>query len=67
MGENMLHVSVSFLKQKQAKEEGRRYFTSGNISSKIQVYARDRQRFTDSPFIGFWGQYLCFAASLLLQ
>lgn len=67
MGENMLHVSMSFLKQKQAKEEGRRYFTSGNISSKIPVYARDRQTFTGSPFRGFWGQYLCFVASLFLQ
>lgn len=67
MGENMVHVSRSFLKQKQAEEEGRRYFTSGNISTKIPVYARDRQTVTEGLFIAFWCQYLCFAASLILQ
>lgn len=66
MGENMVHVSMSFLKQKQA-EEGRRYFTSGNISAKIPMYARDRRTFMGGPFIAFWSQYLCFAASLTLQ
>ncbi|NXR37045.1 TBCD5 protein, partial [Zosterops hypoxanthus] len=53
MGENMLHVSMSFLKQKQAKEEGRRYFTSGNISSKIPTEAPSRSSliFSD-PLMG---------------
>lgn len=61
MGENMVHVSMSFLKQKQAEEEGRRYFTSGNIDTKIPMYAKDRQTFMGDSFVAFWRQYLRFA------
>lgn len=32
MGENMLHVTMSFPKQKLAEEEVGRYFTAGNIT-----------------------------------
>lgn len=61
MGENMVHVSMSFLKQKQAEEERRRYFTSGSIDAKIPMYAKDRQTFMGDPFVAFWRQYLRFA------
>lgn len=49
----MVHVSMSFLKQKQAEEERRRYFTSGNIDTKIPMYAKDRQTFMGDPFVAF--------------
>ena len=51
-------------------ETGRRreeVFTSGNISTKIPKCAMHRQPFTGGPFIAFWSQYLCFAASLVPQ